>query len=158
IFALSTDGRFIWFNDQLIKQSGFSRETLRAVTYLDCVPESEKPEITERFRRALTGAAQSFEIRTFRRNSESRLMLMTLTPIYDEGGVTSILAIARDITEERMAAERTAQAEKLRALGQLASGVAHNFNNILAAILGHAQLLKREASDERLISRLEIIE
>jgi PAS domain S-box-containing protein len=158
IFALSPQGRFIWFNDQLIKQSGFSHETLKSVTYLDCVPESEKPQIAERFRRALAGAAQSFEIRTFRRNSESRLMLMTLTPIYDEGGVTSVLAIARDITEERLASERAAQADKLRALGQLASGVAHNFNNILAAILGHAQLMKRESTDERLTTRLDIIE
>ncbi|HJQ25798.1 MAG TPA: GAF domain-containing protein [Blastocatellia bacterium] len=158
IFALSPNGRFIWFNEQLIRQSGFSRDTLKSVTYLDCVPESEKPLIAERFRRAMAGAAQSFEIRTFRRNSESRLMLMTLTPIYDEGGVTSILAIARDITEERVASERAAQADKLRALGQLASGVAHNFNNILAAILGHAQLLKREASEEHLIARLDIIE
>ncbi|MFL6274095.1 MAG: GAF domain-containing protein [Blastocatellia bacterium] len=158
IFALSPSGRLIWFNEQLIRQSGFSRDTLKSITYLDCVPESEKPLIAERFRRAVAGAAQSFEIRTFRRNSESRLMLMTLTPIYDEGGVTSVLAIARDITEERVASERAAQADKLRALGQLASGVAHNFNNILAAILGHAQLLKREWSDEHLIARLDIIE
>jgi PAS domain S-box-containing protein len=158
IFALSPEGRFIWFNDQLIKQSGFARETLKSVTYLDCVPESEKPQIAERFRRALAGAAQTFEVRTFRRNSESRLMLMTFTPIYDEGGVTSVLSIARDITEERLASERAAQADKLRALGQLASGVAHNFNNILAAILGHAQLMKRESTDERLTARLDIIE
>jgi len=158
IFALSPAGSFIWFNDQLIKQSGFSRETLKSVTYLDCVPESEKPQIAERFCRALAGAAQTFEVRTFRRNSESRLMLMTFTPIYDEGGVTSVLSIARDITEERLASERAAQADKLRALGQLASGVAHNFNNILAAILGHAQLMKRECNDERLTSRLDIIE
>ncbi|MEN3334425.1 MAG: hypothetical protein V7641_3790, partial [Blastocatellia bacterium] len=158
IFALSPEGHFIWFNDQLIKQSGFARETLKSVTYLDCVPESEKPQIAERFHRALAGAAQTFEVRTFRRNSESRLMLMTFTPIYDEGGVTSVLSIARDITEERLASERAAQADKLRALGQLASGVAHNFNNILAAILGHAQLMKRESTDERLTSRLDIIE
>ncbi|HKP11484.1 MAG TPA: GAF domain-containing protein, partial [Blastocatellia bacterium] len=158
IFALSPQGRFIWFNEQLIKQSGFSRDTLKSVTYLDCVPESEKSQIADRFRKALAGTAQSFEIRTFRRNSESRLMLMTFTPIYDEGGVTSVLSIARDITEERMAAERAAQAEKLRALGQLASGVAHNFNNILAAILGHAQLMKRESADEHMTASLDIIE
>ena len=158
IFALSADGHFIWFNEHLIKQSGYSRDTLRSVTYLDCVPESERPQAAERFRRALAGSAQSFEIRTFRRNSESRLMLMTFTPIYDAGRVTSVLSIARDVTEERLASERAAQADKLRALGQLASGVAHNFNNILAAILGHAQLMKRESSDERLTSRLDIIE
>jgi nitrogen-specific signal transduction histidine kinase/ActR/RegA family two-component response regulator len=87
-----------------------------------------------------------------------RLLLITYTPIYDEGRVTSVLSIARDITEERLASERAAQADKLRALGQLASGVAHNFNNVLAAVLGHAQLIKRDCNDERTLERIEIIE
>ena len=86
------------------------------------------------------------------------MLLVTYTPIYDEGRVTSVLSIARDITEERLASERAAQADKLRALGQLASGVAHNFNNILAAVLGHAQLIKRDSTDDRTAQRIEIIE
>jgi signal transduction histidine kinase len=56
------------------------------------------------------------------------------------------------------AAQRAAQAEKLRALGQLAGGVVHNFNNLLAAILGHAQLLKRQLGAGGLSSHLDIIE
>ena len=86
------------------------------------------------------------------------MLLITFTPIYDEGGVTSVLSIARDITEERLASERAAQADKLRALGQLASGVAHNFNNILAAILGHAQLIKRDCKEEKILQQVDIIE
>src|SRR5262249_57558441 len=66
--------------------------------------------------------------------------------------------IAGDIREKGRGAERTAKEEKLRALGQLASGVAHNFNNILAAILGHAQLIRRDTKDERLNRRLDVIE
>ncbi len=93
-----------------------------------------------------------------RESGDTRVLLITYTPIYDEGHVTSVLSIARDITEERLASERAAQADKLRALGQLASGVAHNFNNILAAILGHAQLIKRDSQDEGLAQRMEIIE
>jgi signal transduction histidine kinase/transcriptional regulator with GAF, ATPase, and Fis domain len=56
------------------------------------------------------------------------------------------------------AAQRAAQAEKLRALGQLAGGVVHNFNNLLAAILGHAQLLKRHLAAGPLTDHVETIE
>jgi len=56
------------------------------------------------------------------------------------------------------AAQRAAQTEKLRALGQLAGGVVHNFNNLLAAILGHAQLLKRQLAAGVLADHVEIIE
>lgn len=112
----------------------------------------------ERFTNALAGEAQTFEMNVIRKNGEMRLLVLTHTPIYDQDRVTSILSIARDITEERVASERAAQADKLRALGQLASGVAHNFNNILAAILGHAQLIKREFPTEGLAYRIDIIE
>src|SRR5947207_10692709 len=108
--------------------------------------------------RALEGEAQTFEMNVIRKSGEHRLLLITYTPMYDEGRVTSILSIARDITEERTALERAAQADKLRALGQLAAGVAHNFNNILAAILGHARLIKRACREERIVARMAVIE
>jgi nitrogen-specific signal transduction histidine kinase/CheY-like chemotaxis protein len=69
-----------------------------------------------------------------------------------------VLGIARDITEQKEERERAARADKLRALGQLASGVAHDFNNSLAAILGRAQLLRRQIRDDALVRNLEIIQ
>jgi PAS domain S-box-containing protein len=158
ILAFSTDGRLIWFNEQLIKQSGYSRQELEAGDYRLFVFGDQKKVAIDMFTQALAGEAQTFEMDIIRKNGEKRLLFLTHTPIYDEGRVTSILSIARDITEERVASERAAQADKLRALGQLASGVAHNFNNILAAILGHAQLIKREYPGEGLGQRIDIIE
>jgi PAS domain S-box-containing protein len=158
ILAFSPEGRLVWFNEQLINQSGYSRQELESGDYRLFVFGNQKKRAIERFTRALEGEAQTFEIRFVRKSGENRLLLITHTPIYDESRVTSVLSIARDITEERVASERAAQADKLRALGQLASGVAHNFNNILAAILGHAQLIKRDCPDEGLAQRIDIIE
>ncbi|MEK6406268.1 MAG: GAF domain-containing protein [Acidobacteriota bacterium] len=158
ILAFSPEGRLIWFNEQLIKQSGYSRQELESGDYRLFVFGDQKKVAIERFTRALEGEAQTFEMNVVMKSGQNRLLLLTHTPIYDEGRVTSILSIARDITEDRVASERAAQADKLRALGQLASGVAHNFNNILAAILGHAQLIKRDCPDEGLAQRIDIIE
>src|ERR671938_2203412 len=46
----------------------------------------------------------------------------------------------------------------LRALGQLASGVAHDFNNALTAILGRAQLMRRQVEDRALVHNLDVIQ
>src|SRR5262245_64527201 len=54
--------------------------------------------------------------------------------------------------------ERLQQADKLRALGQLASGVAHNFNNALAAVIGYSQLAIRKTRDPDLQKHLRVIE
>ncbi|MBW1854785.1 MAG: response regulator [Deltaproteobacteria bacterium] len=85
-----------------------------------------------------------------------------LSHLYDEKGDNiGAVGVIRDITErkkvekalqrshdelERQVKERTAkllQAEKLKSLGELSGGVAHDFNNVLAAILGRVQLLKK---------------
>jgi signal transduction histidine kinase/CheY-like chemotaxis protein len=61
------------------------------------------------------------------------------------------------IAEQERIREQFSQMEKLSALGELASGVAHDFNNTLAGILGRAQLLQRTSDPEKLRRGLEII-
>jgi signal transduction histidine kinase/CheY-like chemotaxis protein len=61
------------------------------------------------------------------------------------------------ISEQERIREQFSQMEKLSALGELASGVAHDFNNTLAGILGRAQLLQRTSDPEKLRRGLDII-
>ncbi len=87
----------------------------------------------------------------------------------EEGNNIAGVSIIRDITERKKMQQQLIQSEKLKSLGELAGGVAHDFNNVLAAILGRAQLLKMQfkpppGKEEKrkamidLIKSLEIIE
>lgn len=78
--------------------------------------------------------------------------------IDSEGRVMGYVLICKDLTERKRMVEELERAEKLSALGTMASGVAHNFNNILVAILGRVQLLLRYPDKAKIVEGLKTIE
>ncbi|MBI4865736.1 MAG: response regulator [Candidatus Wallbacteria bacterium] len=74
------------------------------------------------------------------------------------GTVEGYVAVCRDLTEGKALMEQIEQSRKLSALGTMAGGVAHNFNNILGSILGRTQLLRRSSDPEKIQSGLKLIE
>jgi signal transduction histidine kinase/CheY-like chemotaxis protein len=121
------------------------------------VHEADRELVREKLDAALEGLPQTYEMRYFAHDGQLRYARVDNSPLVVEGKTTGVLGIARDITEQKEERERAARADKLRALGQLASGVAHDFNNSLAAILGRAQLLRRQVNDPALVRNLDII-
>jgi len=86
---------------------------------------------------------------------------MSISPIRDdEGHITHFVSVQRDMSEEKQLEKQLFQAQKLEAVGTLAGGLAHDFNNTLAGILGNTYLLKKNIDNEnkKALSRVEVIE
>src|SRR5947209_6061695 len=157
ICAVDPEGHICWINSAGAAMNGSTKEALIGMHFRELVEESDRVIAEERFLRSLAGESQTLELRLATRDGQVRYVVSDSTPLVIEGRTTGVLSITRDVTEQRQERERAAQADKLRALGQLASGVAHDFNNSLAAILGRTQLLRRAARDPELTRSLDII-
>jgi len=158
IYAVDPEGNFKWCNTATLNGLGYQRSDFIGRPLLDMVYEGDRDLVAEKLGAALTGVPQTYEMRYFSHDGRLRHARVDNSPLVVDGKTTGVLGIARDITEQKEERERAARADKLRALGQLASGVAHDFNNSLAAILGRAQLLRRQVNEPALVRNLDIIQ
>jgi PAS domain S-box-containing protein len=157
IYALDSEGHYKWCNQAMLEMTGYKPDDIIGHSFLERTHEDDREMRRVGFAAALGGEPQSFESRYVASDGSVRYALVNSAPIIVDGQTTGVLGIAHDITEQKQERDRAARADKLRALGQLASGVAHDFNNSLAAILGRAQLILRRVKDEELIRSLGII-
>jgi len=102
------------------------------------------PSIAGHLHRALEGNTFQAEI-----TLGGRVFDSWYSPLRDADRViTGIMGVAVDITEHVRLSERLLEAEKMEAIGRLAGGVAHDFNNQLAAILGFAEILQHSFDED----------
>ena len=88
---------------------------------------------------------------------QKKIFRNTMIGIVSDGHWVRTWGIARDVTERMHLEEQLRNAQQLEAIGRLAGGVAHDFNNILSIIMGHGELLLGSGVDERARSGLEQI-
>lgn len=91
---------------------------------------------------ALSGGQEcSVEILNYRKSGEPFWNELTVSPLFgDDGTLTHYIGVQSDVTERHALERKARQAQKMEAVGQLAGGVAHDFNNILTVIRGEASL------------------
>ncbi|HWA25855.1 MAG TPA: response regulator [Lacunisphaera sp.] len=160
---LSLDGILLEVNRAALEVGGLKREDVVGTYFPQAYWWSHSPDVQLQLKDALARAIRGEFIRydVAIRVAGGREMIVdfAVSPLREEGGrVSQLVATAVDITERKKLEQQFLRAQRMEAIGTLASGVAHDLNNILAPMLMGAGLLKNKLTSEREQAILNIIE
>jgi PAS domain S-box-containing protein len=165
--TLNLDGTLTFVNDFLLELTGYRREQVLGRDWFEIfVPREQQTARRAEYGETIRAASpkQHFVRPILTARGERRVISWSVSILRDASGrPAGVTAIGDDITDRQRLEEQLRHSQKMEAIGQLAGGVAHDFNNILTAILGYAELARETVRDgtldsEQLESAIEEIE
>ncbi|HOG45586.1 MAG TPA: GAF domain-containing protein [Anaerolineae bacterium] len=149
IFIVSLRGKISYATPRLAELTGLAVPELLGADWLSLAGPVEHATLRQMLQAVIAGRSMRHEFDLARADGQGRHVLVGAVPLSDGGAVSGMLGVVSDLSEEVQLRRRLRQAEKLSAIGELVSGVAHELNNPLTVIRGYAQLLQgREAGGD----------
>jgi len=133
------DGRFLTMNSAFRQAAGLKRSRM-PVYPGDLLMKADQAPVADAVRRNARGPAMSGDLAVRLNHQGSEPVALTIAGLRGLGDA-AVLLLLKDNSEEAKLKRQVAQATKMQMVGQLAGGVAHDFNNILTAIIGHCDLM-----------------
>jgi two-component system cell cycle sensor histidine kinase/response regulator CckA len=152
IFECDLNGKLTYANKDAFPKYGYIEEDLVSGIYLTqlVVPE-EHGRLHQAIEAKLAGNYSmplGVQYTTITRNGTTIPAIIYSKPIYHEGSPVGLRGIVVDISERIRLEQQLYHAQKMEAVGQLAGGVAHDFNNILTAMIGFVHLILMKMDDD----------
>jgi len=142
IMISNLDGDIEYVNPKFLQVSGYSNQEIIGRNARFFRSEEIQPDVYQDLWKTIkSDKIWRGEICNRRKDGELFWVYLTTSPLRDSNGsITKFMAIMEDTSERRKLEAQLRQSQKLEGIGQLAGGVAHDFNNILTAIIGYAHL------------------
>jgi PAS domain S-box-containing protein len=143
ITILGPDGVIRYESSSIEKVLGYKPDEYTGKNAFEFVHPEDLPRVSHAFMEALqrNGNTPMLSFRFRHRDGSYRILEGIGNNLLSDPVVAAIVFNSRDITERKRLEEQFLQAQKVQAIGQLAAGVAHDFNNILTAILGYSDMM-----------------
>jgi two-component system cell cycle sensor histidine kinase/response regulator CckA len=125
---------------------------------MDCVHEQDREVVREAISELHTGKTVRNECRIVARDGTVRWLEFQLKPVVANNGLLRVDGAIRDVTEHRALERQLLRSQRLESIGTLASGIAHDLNNVLTPILTAVQLLRDRTTDKRSVDMLSTLE
>ncbi len=147
IIITDTDGRIEYVNHKFCNLTGYQPEEVLGETPKLLQSGDAPPQTYANLRQQLIrGEVWRGTFRNRKKDGELYWAKTAILPLRDdEGRISHFIGLGEDITERRQARDQIHRAQKMEAVGLLASGVAHDFNNVLTTILGNVHLARLDA-------------
>jgi PAS domain S-box-containing protein len=162
LYLTDLEGTFVDSNKAAEELFGYKRQELIGKNFLklELLPPEQVLKVTANLAKSAQGKPTGpDEFISNRKDGKQVTVEINTCPVKIEDE-SLVLAIARDTSVRKKAEEALIRSERLKALGEMAAGVAHDFNSLLAIILGNAQLLEmgvESYKSEEIKERLKII-
>ena len=144
------DGRWLRINQRLCDILGYSREELQSSAGQELIGSEDAGGEAEALRRMAAGTLDRHVVdeKRYRRRDGSFVWARVNISVHldAEGQSQHFISVIEDITERRALEAQFRQSNKMDAIGKLAAGVAHDFNNMLTVILGFGELITADVS------------
>ncbi|MFC2075248.1 response regulator [Bdellovibrionota bacterium] len=152
IVAIDFQGRALLFNKKIEKVSGYDRDEILGKNLIDLfAPKDHQAELRNRLRSYKEGRSMPLmdsQYPLLTKDGRTILTSWNANVLRDyDGKEIGLIGVGQDITAIKRLEERLKVSEKLRTIGELASGVAHHFNNLLGVLLRRTELLIGKLKD-----------
>jgi PAS domain S-box-containing protein len=161
IVILRPDHSLVYFSPFAEELTGYAAAEVLGKDYLKLfLPDSHRPALTDIIHRVLAGTpTRAFESPVLCRDATQHWMVWNIRRLDDYEGQPAVLAVGQDITKLKQAQEQALQSERLAAIGQMMTGLAHESGNALARSKACLEMLAWEVEDKpealELIDRIQ---
>ncbi|MBI9077357.1 MAG: PAS domain S-box protein [Desulfatibacillum sp.] len=155
VYSLSPEGTIIYVNPRVRTLMGYHPEDLLGRNFSEFIHPEDFDELNGRFLDVMAGYAWAHEFRVKDKTGEFRWVYSSSRPARRDDSIVGVQGTLMDVTERKKNEEEKFRLEtelrrsqKMEAIGTLAGGIAHNFNNILYPIMGYAEMVLEDLPEE----------